>query len=136
MKRIFAILLILITAFSCNDVKVGYLETQDAEYVPNEMTLDRSTVPDFRVEENIPWITTQIQGVQGTLPIFYGVGNIAGQDAASVNELKSTLKVRGDGTFEIPLNNTLKSGKYYLGLKIYNEDHVHYKDSVYSIIIP
>lgn len=136
MKKILAILLISTAVFSCHDIKIGYLETDEAKYVPDEMVLDMNTVPEFRIEDNIPWISVPIQGVQGTVPILYDLGNISGEDQKSIDEIRETVKLRGDGTFEIPLNNTIKSGEYFIGLKIHNKGYTHFRDSLFKIVVP
>ena len=61
-------LICVVFLIACNDVTVGYLETENAEYIPDNMEIPQiedldEVVDALRVKNNAPWVTQPIQGI-------------------------------------------------------------------------
>ena len=70
----------MLALMGCHDVKIGFLKVEDAEYVPNTMTIPAKLVTaeenpktndQIRIDNNSPWVTNAISGVLGTEPLQY-----------------------------------------------------------------
>ena len=76
MRQVTIILLIMLGVGACNGVKVGYLQTKDASYAPQDSLVIRKVLGDDKYDENrlannAPWVTGNISGVLGTEPLTY-----------------------------------------------------------------
>ena len=65
MKYILSIIICL-ALFSCHDVKVGYLETEAAQYNPNVLEVTKSQ----DANDPLHVVSPPIEGVEGTQPIY------------------------------------------------------------------
>ncbi|WP_270516833.1 hypothetical protein [Sanguibacteroides sp. AM78-02pH3A] len=137
MKQFIFILFVFIAFIACEKTKIGYLEVDDASYDPNSMVVfqdpDPESYPD-RVEKKYPWVSPQIQGVLGTLPIFYKIERVHTTDG-DVASFYEEVKLRGDSSFEIPFDNSIKKGTYYVDVNIYNKGYSHVRDSLFILIV-
>lgn len=99
------------------------------EYIPTEAGSDYE-----RVKYNIPWVSTPIEGVEGSEPIFCTIKSVtsAGGNAAKLLEC---LTVRGDGTLEVPLENDVPPGRYSISLNFTNEGWSKDVDDCFTIIV-
>ena len=78
MRGYFIYLICVVFLVACNDVTVGYLETENAEYMPDYMEipqiLELDEIADAqRIKNNAPWVTQPIQGIEGTAPLIYTI---------------------------------------------------------------
>lgn|SRR3712207_368651 len=126
-----ALLSLLAMAFtSCNDIPVGYLQTENAAFTPNVIQAYRN-VPegDPHVDNGAPWTSLRIQGVAGTNPINYEyvgvkVADGANAEAFTAEVKKGNIKVMGGIVQMFPQAlKSLSNGKYTLTLRVYNEGH-------------
>ena len=74
-------------------------------------------------ERGADWITTNLQGISGTYPIYVTLHDVTSSTGGDVELFKKLVKMRGDGTLELPAN-VLPKGTYALSMKVENEDHV------------
>lgn len=136
LQGISIIMFILLIHTSCHDIKIGYLETENAIYIPDSMiiksTLDQTEDAD-RILFKIPWQSTSIEGIQGTMPIQYSIRSIESDNGYS--DALSQIDVVRKGIFHIPWNHTLPVGRYIIHLKISNEGYTHNLDSIYTVIV-
>ena len=78
-------LMCIVFFIGCDDVTVGYLETENAQYTPNGIVIpkteDLDEVTDaLRIKNNAPWVTQPIQGIEGTDPIIYSVESVTASE--------------------------------------------------------
>lgn len=69
MKQVYLFLVLIITCWGCQDMKVGYLKAENAGYLPNELEVKKTLDPvedAVRMANEAPWVTQKIQGVLGT----------------------------------------------------------------------
>ena len=99
MKYILSIIICL-ALFSCHDVKVGYLETEAAQYNPNVLEVTKSQ----DANDPLHVVSPPIEGVEGTQPIYITIRQVTTTDGDKVAFLKE-VTVRGNGAFGIPVYN-------------------------------
>lgn len=180
MRNIFIIITVLLgIIYSCENVPVGYLRTENASFDPDTMLvkleLDLTpphmgmipnpefilwtetygndpevvigwgipeTIPGivagedyYRSEQKIPWVSYAIQGVDGTLPLFYKVGGATKVGGGDVTELLSKCRMRGDGAVEIDFENNITAGEYLLDIQVSNEGYSHVLPKMLKVIV-
>ena len=136
MKQLY-ILFVLLSFVACDKTKVGYLEVDKANYDPETMVVQKN--PDAeeeadRIERKIPWVSSQIQGILGTFPIHYEIAGVHTSDG-DIASFKKEVKLRGDSCFEVPFENSIKNGTYYIDVNIYNRGYSRVRDSLFVIIV-
>ncbi len=81
-----------------------------------------------------PWVSTSIEGIQGTAPIYVSIKNIT-STSGDPDKLWEVLSVRGDGTFEVPLHHGCPVGRYVISLTFSNEGYSKDVDDCFTIIV-
>ena len=74
MKKVYLFLVLIISCWGCQDMKVGYLKAENAGYLPNELEVRKTLDPEedaVRMANEAPWVTQKIQGVLGTSPLLF-----------------------------------------------------------------
>ena len=142
MKNVILLLFTVLelSMIGCQDVTVGYLLTEDASYNPD--TLVVKTVLDdelgeedyYRSKWGAPWVSTPIEGVEGTIAIYVSIKNIT-STSGDPEKLWKVLSVRGDGTFEIPLYHDVPAGRYVISLNFRNEGYSKDVNDCFTIIV-
>ena len=183
MNKLYIIGLLLMLVYwgtGCQDIPIGYLQTEDASYNPDTMvvksvnlldgtpptikeienevyyelvkvyppeflasigvfptiTVEEGAGEDYqRVQWEMPWVSTPIEGVQGTAQIFVTIKSIREESGGSVAEALEQIKVYGDGTFEVPLKHTIPVGRYVISLNFRNEGYSKDVDDCFTIIV-
>lgn len=131
--------LLMVLAFSaCHDIKVGYLETENAIYVPDSLIIRLE--PDVNLDYpryiyESDWISTGIQGVLGTAPINYRITNVRAEGGGDAEAMKESCTINGAGIFSVPYHHELPIGTYYMSIEISNGDHSYQFDDIFRIII-
>ena len=108
--RVSLYIFFLLIVAACHDVKVGYLETG-----PN-------------------WVSPPIQGVEGTQPIYYSIESIKTENG-DLDKCLKEIKVRGDGTFDIPFRHSIPAGTYVISLRVKNEGYSKVVKEVFTFIV-
>lgn len=138
MNKVIIIVFSILLFIGCtDDVKVGYLETDNAEYTPDYLIVRKTPNPvldEIRIENNAPWVSDGIQGVEGTLQIFYEIANVRSSDG-DAQKMLDELIIRGGGVFNLPLENDVPVGHYLISIRIYNEGYSFIKNDVFTIIV-
>ena len=142
MKNVILLLftVLVLSMIGCQDVTVGYLLTEDASYNPD--TLVVKTVLDdelgeedyYRSKWGAPWVSTPIEGVEGTIAIYVSIKNIT-STSGDPEKLWKVLSVRGDGPFEIPLYHDVPAGRYVISLNFRNEGYSKDVNDCFTIIV-
>ena len=102
-------IIICLALFSCHDVKVGYLETEAAQYNPNVLEVTKSQ----DANDPLHVVSPPIEGVEGTQPIYITIRQVTTTDGDKVAFLKE-VTVRGNGAFDIPVYNNIPAGTYQI----------------------
>ena len=137
LRNIIIALIVTIALYSCNDKTVGYLELANAEFAPDSLVIKTTLDPvedADRIELQYPWVSTKIQGVLGTRPIFYMIENVY-SETGDVSRFLEKAEIRGDGAFEIPLEHGIPQGEYKIDLRVYNEGYSEVLSSAFRIIV-
>jgi hypothetical protein len=89
----------------------------------------------LRKKNKIPWVTSSIQGLNGTAPIKIEVIGVNPVSAES-EKLKKMITIRGSsGAMVIPLEHGLPPGHYTVSLGFSNEGWKKEINNVFTIII-
>ncbi len=177
MSKLYTIGILLVLGYwgsGCQDIPVGYLQTEDASYNPDTMVIKNvNSLDDYPGEPNpefqmyldmgysaqeivewfgiperinagedyirskwgAPWMSTPIEGVEGTAQIFVSIQGIREEGGGSVAEALEQIKVYGDGTFEVPLRHTIPVGRYVISLNFQNEGYSQNVHDCFTIIV-
>lgn len=127
---------------ACQDITVGYLLTENASYNPdslvikseNSLKIGEGEEDYLRGKWGFPWVSTPIEGVEGTAQILVSIKNITSTDG-DAGKMQGALSVRGDGTFEIPLHHGVPVGRYKISLNFRNEGYSKDMNDCFTIII-
>lgn len=137
MKRIAWIFLgsLLIAGIAgCSDQEVGYLQTDNAVYVPDQMDirliLDEE-LDAYRIYNVAPWVSPMMQGVIGTEPIRYEIEKVESTDG-NAEMFRSLLTVRGGGRMEFPLVSDIVPGEYRISIRVSNEGHSRILENIFT----
>lgn len=88
----------------------------------------------FRNKYNVPWVTTPIQGLDGTNPIRVAVKSVA-TDIGNADKLKEYITIRGDGTMTIPAKTDLSVGEYKVSLDFTNESYSKSIENAFTFFV-
>lgn len=88
-----------------------------------------------RAKFDIPWLSTKIQGVDGTRQVYMEIKDVK-SEKGDAEAMKKLLTVRGNGMFKLPLDiSSIPVGRYMISLNIYNEGYSHDVDDCFTIIV-
>lgn len=136
MRMVYCIFLwVMITA--CNDVKVGYLLTENAKYDPDTLIVKKTLDPVIdadRMAKKYNWVTLPMDGIEGTQPILFTIHSVA-TEGGDVSQFLKDVKVRGNGTFDVSFNNVIPAGTYKITLKVENEGYSDILKDVFTIVV-
>lgn len=139
---LFFIVTIAICVASCSKMKVGYLRTEGASFTPDSLNIYRNIDPESdRVVQNLPWVSTRIQGVAGTNPLNYELANVIATDGGDAqlftNLVKQNIISVSGGMIVVSLNavNQLPNGRYLLSIRVFNDDNSSVLNNVFKVII-
>lgn len=142
MKYIVIILTVIVASFiGCREVTVGYLDTDFAEYVPDSLVVKAVLNPDDpkdknRIDLKMPWQGMEIDGVQGTFPIFYKIAAVHDDKGNTVSGgLREQFLLAGKGRVQVAWNHTLPVGIYRIDLEISNEGYDRIIKDIFWIIV-
>lgn len=114
------------------DFGYGYLYVRDTMNI--EERIDYGADYKWAVMEGHSWVSTKIQGVQGTLPVYTEIKAIRSAEG-DAEVMWKELKVRGDGTFILPTFIKSPIGRYSISLRFYNEGYTRELDDIFTIIV-
>lgn len=115
---------------SCEKIPIGYLDVDNAEYVPKVVEVYKQADPESeRAQNNAPWTSFPIQGVMGTSPINYKIADVKCEEGGNADVFKKeidkqTIRLQGSilQIFQSAVS-TLPIGKYILTITVFNEGH-------------
>ena len=124
---------------ACHEKTVGFLNTADASYKPDTMYVYKIPDPEkdaIRIEMGSPWISTSLQGYDGTDPIYFSVESVSsdqGDEAAA--SFMNELSIRGGGALMYPLENNAVPGTYVVSIRLTNEGYSQVIEEAMTIIV-
>lgn len=139
MKKIFIIttgISLLLTIFSCSNIKEGFLMTENAAFHPDSLVipvlLDSIVYADMH-ENQAPFLSIPISGAKGTAPVKFKVTSVHADNGytKAISDISATL----DGRIQIKYGYTLPVGIYRVDLEIYNEGHSAIIPDSFKIIV-
>lgn len=83
---------------------------------------------------DIPWVSTAIQGVEGTNPIFITITRITSEDG-DPEKLMECITVRNNGMFSVPCHHEIPVGYYHISLNCEGPGHSERLDDVFTIVV-
>ena len=135
MKTVILSLFILLLVIGCQkDIAIGYLNAANALYSPDSLVVKAKLDEEedaYQIEHKIPWQSNEIDGVEGTLPIYFQIWSINGGQLEIMNQ----FTIKPTGVIELPCNHTVPNGRYVLSVKIGNKDHDYTIDSAFTVIV-
>ncbi len=132
---------VIVLLTGCKEVTVGYLDTDFAEYVPDSLVVKAILNPDLpadmnRMELKMPWQGTEIEGIEGTFPIFYRIADVKGVSGRTVpEEIARQFRISGKGRIEIGWDHTLPVGTYQVSLEVKNEGYDRIVPDLFRVIV-
>lgn len=140
MKSIILIMIVFVVGLTaCHEKTVGYLITENASYDPDTMYVRKTPDPvedAVRIEYDAPWISLQLQGYEGTDPIYFSVESVTsdqGEEAAAT--FMSELAIRGGGALMYPLENNAVPGTYVVSVRLTNDGYSQVVEDAMTIIV-
>lgn len=124
---------------ACHEKTVGYLITENASYVPDTLVVRKTPDPVLdvtRIEYNAPWVSLQMQGYEGTDPIYFDIESVTsdqGEEAAAT--FMSELTIRGGGALIYPLENNAAPGRYVVSVRLTNPDYSQVVEDAFTFIV-
>ena len=135
MKTVILSLFILLLVIGCQkDIAIGYLNAANALYSPDSLVVKAKLDEEedaYQIEHKIPWQSNEIDGVEGTLPIYFQIWSINGGQLEIMNQ----FTIKPTGVIELPYNLTVSIARYPSSVKIGNEDHGYTIDSAFTVIV-
>ena len=141
MKQIILLLTLILSLGACHDIPIGYLQTEEAKYIPNEMTIRRELDPTKSPDNQIlrtgaDWASTDIQGILGTNPIVYEVIDVKASNGGNTELFMEQIKIKGTGRFIFPSEGIkAPNGTYLISIRISNEGYSAEIPDIFTIII-
>lgn len=138
MKRYLLLAVLAFLLVACHKVPIGYLETENAVYVPDSLVIRLEPDPllDYtRILYEADWVSTKIQGVLGTAPIIYTITDVRAEEGGDAEAMKAVCTINGSGTFDIPYEHQIPVGRYIMSIEIRNDGHAYEFRDAFTVIV-
>ena len=129
---------VLLNSYAAQNLYAMWGYASPEEFVINVYGVEQWDYNDdhTRVRLQIPWLSTKIQGINGTQQIFMQIKGIKSSDGGDPEGMLELLTVRGDGMFKLPLEiSSVPAGRYVISLNVYNEGYSKDLDDIFTIIV-
>lgn len=125
MKYFHVITILILFITGCSPAQIGFLDTRNARYIPDtavfKSVLDPGNFEDARrIQFEIPWESSGIQGIDGTNPKEYKIVRVD-CDVASLHATGQFYLSNIYGRIALPYNHTVPPGRYVFSVEISNE---------------
>lgn len=124
---------------SCHEKTIGFLVTENASYNPDSLYVRKTPDPKLdaiRMETKAPWISTKLQGYEGTEQIYFSVESVTsdqGEEAARV--FMKDLDIRGGGALMYPFENNAVPGRYKVSVRLTNPGYSQVIEDAFTFIV-
>ena len=116
------------------EININIMRAFNAMYSPDSLVVKAKLDEEedaYQIEHKIPWQSNEMDGVEGTLPIYFQIRGINGGQPEIMNQ----FSIKPTGVIELPYNHTVPSGRYIIDVKVGNRDHGYTIDSAFTVII-
>ena len=116
------------------EININIMRAFNAMYSPDSLVVKAKLDEEedaYQIEHKIPWQSNEMDGVEGTLPIYFQIRGINGGQP----EIMTQFSIKPTGVLELPYNHTVPSGRYIIDVKVGNRDHGYTIDSAFTVII-
>ncbi len=133
------VVILVVALGACHEKTIGYLITENASYDPDTMVVRKTPDPVLdavRIENASPWVSLQLQGYEGTDPIYFTIESVTsdqGEEAAAT--FMSELTIRGGGALQYPLKNNSVPGCYKVSIRLTNSGYSHVLKDAMTVIV-
>lgn len=134
----------MLALMACQDVKIGYLRVENAEYYPDTIIIRTKLITaeenpkvndQNRIDNNAPWVTNIISGLLGTEPLQYEFVSVKVSEGGDADLFAKEIVVRGCGQMQLPLKPTAPKGRYLVTLKVSNDGYSAVLPDIFTFII-
>ena len=116
-------------------IEMGFTPQEIADWFDILPTMMSGEGEDYeRVLRDIPWVSSAIEGIEGTPPILVSIKSIT-TDEGDIEKLSTYLSVRGNGMLQIPVKNDIPAGRYKISLTFTNEGRSQDVNDCFTIIV-
>lgn len=92
---------------------------------------------EYMLRFEVPWVTTEIEGVEGTEPLMYEIVQTKGPDPESVEKFMAYTEIIGGGRIcvrqEVVAN--VPAGEYVVTVRVHNEEREKVFPDVFTFVI-
>lgn len=91
----------------------------------------------YRLKFEIPWVTPQIEGVEGTEPLVYTILEIKGPGLEAVNKFSDYIEIIGGGRICIQQEvvENVPAGEYVVSVRVNNEEREKVFPDAFTFVI-
>lgn len=118
-----------------NDIQVRLSTMDPSEGQAEAGVLDRLRELRVRVGKPIPWTTSEIEGVDGTAPIFYSIAGVRAEKGGDADIFWQQLEIKGGGRMIVPYDFKAPAGYYHITIAITNEGYSHTVEDAFTFIV-
>ena len=135
------LLLLLCACWGCHDITVGFLQTENALYLPDTLevrrVLDPNRSPDkMMITSGADWASNQISGVTGTNPITYEITNVKASNGGDAALFLEQVSIIGGGRVYFPSKDIkAPDGTYVLSIRVSNPGYTAELEDIFTVII-
>ena len=134
---LFITLVWTVIGVGCHEKTIGFLVTENASYNPDSLYVRKTPDPKLdaiRMETKAPWISTKLQGYEGTEQIYFSVESVTsdqGEEAARV--FMKNLAIRGGGALMYPFENDAIPGRYKVSVRLTNPGYTQVIENAFVV---
>lgn len=88
-----------------------------------------------RVGKPIPWTTSEIEGVDGTAPLFFSIAGVRAEKGGDAEVFRSQLTIKGGGRMMLPYDFKAPAGYYHVSVNISNEGYSRTIEDIFTFIV-
>lgn len=118
-----------------NDIQLKLSTMDPSEGQAEAGVLDRLRDLRVRVGKPIPWTTSEIEGVDGTAPIFYTIAGVRAEKGGDAELFRQQLEIKGGGRLVVPYDFKAPAGYYKVSVAITNEGYSRTIENAFTFIV-
>lgn len=88
-----------------------------------------------RIKFKSPWVTSKIEGIQGTEPLIYEIAGVSNENPENAVEFGKYLTAQGGGRLCLNQDVDVPDGEYKVSVKVSNEGHSEIFTDVFTFVV-
>lgn len=88
-----------------------------------------------RKEYGVPWVVTEMQGIQGTEPLIYEIVSVTNENAANAEKFRGYLRIVGGGKMYLQQDFDVPAGRYVVTVKVSNEGRSRIFQDAFTFVV-